>query len=308
MNEYMKVAFLISAYTDPTQLGRLIHALNDRENHFFVHIDQKVNAKPFVDAVAESDRAFCTFIEERYWVQWGGFNQVRYQQALLRACVRSGIPFERVFILSALDYPLKSVAVIKAELEKDPEREYLLGLNLSDNAVSEKQKDRFRLYHFGRDVRVRSYKLKMICSGSLRLLMKVLPLRKKPYVDVRGLRWPIYMCSSYMCITFALAEYLLSEMDANKAVMDYFRYSFVPEELVIPTIVYNSAFAARTLGQLHEYKGLVTLSPVTHFWYGKQIKVLDEGDYDELMRSNKMFARKFRSGVSEKLMDRLSVI
>ena len=304
----MKVAFLISAHSDPTQLGRLIHALNDGENHFFVHVDQKVNAKSFMDAVAESDRAFCTFIEERYWVQWGGFSLVRFQHALLRACVQSGISFERVFMLSAQDYPLKSVAAIKAELEKEPEREYLLGLNLSDNAVPEKQKDRFRLYHFGRDVRVRSYKLKMLCSGSLRMLMKILPLRKKPYIEVCGQRWAVYAGSAYMCMTFELAKYILGVMDGNKAVMDYFKYSFAPDELVIPTIVYNSAFAARTLGQRHEYKGLITLSPVTHFWYGKQIKVLDEGDYDELMRSNKMFARKFRSGVSEKLMDRLSVI
>ena len=304
----MKVAFLISAHSDPTQLSRLIHALNDKENHFFVHIDQKVDVKPFVDAVAESDRAFCTFIEDRYWVQWGGFSQVRYQQALLRACVRSGISFERVFILSAQDYPLKSVAAIKAELEKDPEREYLLGLNLSDSAVSEKQKDRFRLYHFGRNVRVRSYKLKMLCSGSLRLLMRVLPLRKKPYVEVGGQRWAVYAGSAYMCITFELAKYISGEMEGDKALMDYFRYSFTPDELVIPTIVYNSAFAARTLGQLHEYKGLITLSPVTHFWYDKQIKVLDEGDYDELMCSQKMFARKFQTGKSEKLIDRLSVV
>lgn len=304
----MKVAFLISAHSDPTQLGRLIHALNDRENHIFVHIDQKVDAKPFVDAVAESDRAFCTFIEERYWVQWGGFSMVRFQRALLRACVQSGISFDRVFFLSGQDYPLKPVAAIKAELEKEPEREYLLGLNLSDSAVPVKQKDRFRLYHFGRNLRVRSYKLKMLCSGSLRMLMRVLPLRKKPYIEVCGQRWDVYSGSAYMCMTFELAKYILGEMEGNKAVMDYFKYSFAPDELVIPTIVYNSAFAARTLGQRHEYKGLVTLSPVTHFWYGKQIKVLDGGDYDELIRSGKMFGRKFQTGRSEELMDRLSVV
>ena len=304
----MKVAFLISAYTDPRQLGRLVHALCDGENHFFIHVDKKVDVRPFKEAVGDAEAPFCTFLEERYWVQWGGFNQVRYQQALLRACMQSGISFERVFILSAQDYPLKPVASIKEALAKTPELEYMLGLNLSAPSIPAKQKDRFRLYHFGRDIRVRSYKLKMLCSGGLRTLMKILPLRKKPYVEVGGKQWPVYVCSSYMCITFALAKYLLAEMDGNEAVMKYFRYAFVPEELVIPTIVYNSAFAARTLGELPAYKGLVTLSPVTHFWYGKQIKVLDGGDYDELIRSGKMFGRKFQTGRSEELMDRLSVV
>ena len=303
----MKVAFLISAYTDPHQLGRLVHTINDGENHFFIHVDKKVDVNLFISAIDDCDAPFCTFIEERYWVQWGGFNQVMYQRALLRACVLSGTPFEKVFIISAQDYPLIPITAIKSELEKSPDREYLMGLNLSDPALPAEKRDRICLYHFGRDIKVRSYKLKMICSGGLRILMRLLPFRKKPYIEVGDRKWSVYMSSSYLCITSGLAKFILNEMENNKAVMDYFRYSFVPEEMVIPTIVYNSEYAPRTLGEMHQYKGLVSLSAITQFWYGRQIKILDENDYNQLVRCHKMFARKFQTGQSETLMERLSM-
>ena len=63
--------------------------------------------------------------------------------------------------------------------------------------------------------------------------------------------------------------------------MKYFRFSFVPEEMVI------------------------SLSAVTYFNYNKEIQVFSEKDYEELKESDKMFARKFASDISETLMNKL---
>lgn len=112
-----------------------------------------------------------------------------------------------------------------------------------------------------------------------------------------------------MCITMALARYLYSEMKDNKVVMNYFKYSNVPEELVIPTIVFNSSYRKCAMLYTHNhYDGLKYLSAITYFNYGRSIQVFDENNYEELITSGKMFARKFSSTKSTKLMEMLKEI
>ncbi len=112
-----------------------------------------------------------------------------------------------------------------------------------------------------------------------------------------------------MCITFELAQYVLDELVVNKEykeLMKYFRFSFVPEEMVIPTIIFNSPYKANaTIYKKGVYDGLKSLSAVTYFNYNKEIQVFSEKDYEELKESDKMFARKFASDISETLMNKL---
>lgn len=48
-----RFAYLISAYTDPEHLDRLISALDDGFSDFYVHIDKKVSIWPFVKLVGD---------------------------------------------------------------------------------------------------------------------------------------------------------------------------------------------------------------------------------------------------------------
>ena len=47
------------------------------------------------------------------------------------------------------------------------------------------------------------------------------------------------------------------------------------------------------------------MSAVTYFNYNKEIQVFSLKDYEELKESDKMFARKFASDISETLMNKL---
>lgn len=69
----MKIAFLISAYTDPKQLGNMIEALEDDNHWFFVHVDKKVDIKPFVEVV--KSRKQIMFVTNRLSVNWGGITK-----------------------------------------------------------------------------------------------------------------------------------------------------------------------------------------------------------------------------------------
>lgn len=47
-----------------------------------------------------------------------------------------------------------------------------------------------------------------------------------------------------MCISFKLSKYIYNELSLNAKLISYFKYSFVPEEMVIPTIIFNSSLKA----------------------------------------------------------------
>lgn len=285
----------------------MIKALYQNENaDFFIHIDAKCNQKEFETCIKPPYRNRVTFTPHRYEIQWGGFNQVRYQQELLRVCLGSGSKFYRIFILTGQDYPLLSNEEINKELAAHPQKEYIIGLDISNIASPSKIRKKLVLYHFFRDMEGVSYQTKKIFSGASRLLMTLLPVRKKPYIVIQGKRWDVFQSSSYMCVTYELASCVYKEMLRNRKLMSYFKYSFVPEEMVIPTIVFNSPFRTRceyyTKGT---YDGLKYLSGITYFNYGKEIQTFTLNDYEELKRSGKMFARKFATGVSDSLMDKL---
>lgn len=71
----MNIAYCISAYKDEKQLLRLITALNSNTSYFFIHIDKKVNIKNFQEILRDYSNVF--FLKERYYIQWGGWNQVK---------------------------------------------------------------------------------------------------------------------------------------------------------------------------------------------------------------------------------------
>ena len=82
----MKIAYLISAHTDPNHLERLIRALDDNQTEFFIHLDARADKKQFASIVSHPK---VTFLKKRTRVLWGDITQVDYQIELLRTCLKS---------------------------------------------------------------------------------------------------------------------------------------------------------------------------------------------------------------------------
>ncbi|WP_308632392.1 beta-1,6-N-acetylglucosaminyltransferase, partial [Marinilactibacillus psychrotolerans] len=69
-----KLAYLILAHNDPTNLKRMIDALNEHAD-FFVHIDKKNDEILFTELFQEYDNVI--FISDRYKIYWGGFSIIK---------------------------------------------------------------------------------------------------------------------------------------------------------------------------------------------------------------------------------------
>lgn len=220
----------------------------------------------------------------------------------MEACLSCGVAFDRVFFLSGMDYPLWSNRRITEYLEANPEKEFIMGMNLTECYEPPKMQTRVRLYHY-RDWPFGNDTVRRILYGGIRELLHLLKIRKRNYIVDNGSRRNVYCGSSWWCLTYDCMKYVYDVMTSNKSYENYFKTALAPDEMLVQTIVFNSHYAQKAM--LHEggYPGLVGLTPLHYIEYDKSIAVYTEKDYDKLVSSGKMFFRKARTGVSDRLMD-----
>jgi hypothetical protein len=306
----MNIAYLISAHNDPQQLKRLVEALGDNA-WCFIHIDQKSDILPFIEALKciEGDRI--QFIKERTDIRWGTFLQVEYQMALLKAALNYSQDmrrddaefhgFDRYITLSGLDFPIRP-SRLTSDDTFDPSLEYLMGIDMADAAVADKDTEIYRharpffnIPHIGNTA---NQKLSIIC----RELLKLLRIHRSLILP-NG--WHMYKGASWWAITEPLAQHIYNTYTADPSIREFFINSFGPDETLIQTIAFNSPYANRCMKVTGAYPGLYALTPLTYIDYNPIIKILTEDDYPALLESGKLFCRKVVSGKSDKLVEKL---
>lgn len=287
-------AYLISAFKDPQHLLHLVEALAE-DADFFVHIDLNVDDAPFHELLEDK----VTFVP-RHRISWGGWSQVEYQAELIRAALLTGRSYSHLVCLSGQDYPLWSNARIRHFFDENAGRQILGGYNLT-RGTSRAQRHKFTHIHPFRDLPIsnRFVKNKLIVAS--RGLLSLIGVRRRPTVEIGGQMCDIYFGSDYWALSLDCARYVLQQLDNEPHIRRYFRTVYIPSELCIHTIVYNSPFAATAMLTGGEYPGLAALTPLHFIDYGKGIKVLTLEDKERLRASHKMFCRKVVSGISDEL-------
>lgn len=289
----MKLAFLISAHTDPRQLHRLINALPTTAD-FYVHIDLKSNINDFIKEIQDSR---VHFIKNRQNVVWGSLIETKYQMELIRACLASGVDYDYLITLSGLDYPVWSNTKIEKYFEDHKGIEILQGLCLEKSDPHSKGYQEFRFFS--------SHKQKsFLCRLGivLRILLKHIGIKKPLVIYANGKNYKFYKGAAWWAISPKLASLVLSEWDNNKELVRYFMSSFCPAETFTQTVAFNSEFASKCLLTEGFYTCLQDLTPLTYIDYSPVVKILTEEDYDKVIRSDKMFCRKVVSGTSDRFV------
>lgn len=288
------LAYLISAYRDPEHLRALIEAL-DYEADFYVHIDANVDEAPFRAVLPGKVR----FVP-RHRVSWGGWEQVEYQYELMRAALASSVAYTHLVCLSAQDYPLWSNSRIHAFFTAHAGQQLMAGYDLTrtDDAG---QRRKFTHIHPFRDLPWSNRWLKNKVIVASRTLLSVFGVRRIPQVRIGDRLCDIYFGSDYWAITPECARYLVAKLEQEPQIKRYFKTTFVPSEMCLQTLVYNSPFAPHDLLQTGRYPGLTSLTPLHYIHYGACIKILTEDDWETLHHCGKMFCRKIVSGTSDGL-------
>ena len=299
----MKTAFCISAYKDAPHLDRLIGALEGADTCFIVHVDKRIDdIEPFRRAVSKHKDARLT--DKRYFVQWGSWAQVRYQQLFLEEAVADGA--DRIFIISGQDYPLWSNDRLRRYCEDNADKAFVCGLDITALPPPMPPMRKYlELWHPCRDLPINHKGLYRVVTAGLRTLLNLLPLRRKPYLSVDGETWHVWQASSYLSVNRRQALYIISRLN-DRRISGYFRHCFVPEEITIPTIIFNSPFRDKARAYEHpSYDGIASLACTHFFFYDGSIKVLTTADLPMLLASNRMFCRKVVSGASDSLVSEI---
>lgn len=262
----MKIAHLILAHENPSQLKRLIQRLRHNDAKFYIHVDLKADIHPFLFLQAEQ----VSFIVNRVKVQWGAYSIVQATVNSLAEILEDDFRCDYINLLSGQDYPIKSTEVIHDFFRNNPNKAFMHTLSVENEW--QEAIPRLTKYHLSNYTFSGKYTLE-------KCLNFFMPKRKLPNNLIAVGR------SQWFSISIQHAEYIVTYLQKNTKVKRFFELTWGSDEFVFQTILFNSVFQKDMINDNLRYIDWTegNASP----------KTLTINDLTILLDSGKLFARKF---------------
>lgn len=286
MNSYVnRQAYLIMAHSDVSLLNKLISCLDFECNDIYIHIDKK--SKLTSTQIVPPKKSSLYFIPSKS-VFWGGDSQIKVTINLLEYALHKG-QYSYLHFISGCDLLLQPIQEIYQYFENHFPNNYL-SIDHKFTAIEDFHR-RIGTKHYlqnqiGREITVKE-KICKVADYSLSLIQKIIGFDR-----TRTIPMELKKGSSWFSITQELAAYVVQQKHVVKR---YFYNSFCGDEIFMQTICYNSPFKNTMVDD--------NLRAID--WTRGQPYTWRKEDYDELLTSGKMFARKFNSQVDEAIIDKI---
>ena len=296
------MAYVVLAHSDPALFGRLIRRLDDPRAISFVHVDRKAPLEPFRRAVAGLDRV--RFVEPRVSVMWAGFSQVESTLLSLEAAIAgTGPGCSHILIISGADYPLTDNDEIADFFARHRGRQFIRRFAVM-KCGDPRQLWRLRGRHFREWADRFTPQRKPLYA--LEQVLHLFP-RRIPEGTTFALG------SNWVALTRDCAIHCVERARRDRALVDFFRPAFGPDEMFLHTLVENSPFAAEA-DPIEPYVDITRIGGPFH--YGNvhaltpKVPVCSAADADVILRARgvKLFTRKFSSSASAEALDRLDAM
>jgi hypothetical protein len=273
----MKIAHLILTHKNPGQLQRMLEAMKHPAFHFYIHLDKKTDRRAFAH-LYDNESVF--EIKNRTSVHWGGWGTI---QATINGWEEIPIRnYGYINVISGQDFPIKSPVQIYDFFAQRKGKEFITIESIED--TWKEAAPRVLRYHL----------INWSLPGKFRLeklVNKLLPPRKFP------LPFAFVGRANWFTLTPAAIEYCLDFLKKNPKVVRYFKYCWGADEFIFSMILYHSHFRERIVNNV-----------VYVDWTGQtqgHPRILNSSDFDKLMASDKLFARKFDSNEDAAILDLL---
>jgi hypothetical protein len=292
----MRIAYLILAHKNIGQLCKLLDILISHiDNHVFIHLDRKYNPQ-IEDSYLTHDRI--TFLDNRISVSWGGFSVVEATQLLLKEAFNS-FNFDYYILLSGQCLTIKSQNEIRGHLNNkngcsiihlidhidDDNYLYKFYYPVFFDELSFIKFDRFKIG------RKKPYVKKMIVCW-VRKIYKLIKIKRKIPKDIEP-----HFGSQWWILHKDHVKYVLDFIRKRPDVLKYFKHTWAPDELFFQSILMSSPLKEMIINKSLWYIDWNTNGPP---------KTLTMDDFDEIVNSDKFFARKFDSLVDSEIIERIS--
>lgn len=278
-----KHAYLIVAHSEPEILRVLVSLLDDVRNDIYIHIDKKSDIGIFKNVQTQYSKLI--FLENRIDVRWGDISQVATEFLLMETARRHG-PYIYYHLISGVDLPLHSQDYIHSFIEAWGNDKEFISIAIDSDYNNKRDVShktsyyRFFTRYLKKDGSFKCYFFNFL-SSSIVFVQKIIKLKRTYDMELRkGGNW--------MSITDNLCRFLI---DKKTYVMDKFKYTLCQDEIAIPSIILSSTFNEQRYCKNDPSRSDMRLID----WKKGSPYTWTMNDYDELVNSDKFFARKFSS-------------
>ena len=273
----MKHAFLIIAHHEFGILEYLIRLLDDIRNDIYIHFDKKVKELPALRV----NKASIYIVKKRVDVRWGDVSQIQAEFLLFEKACSKG-PYAYYHTISGVDMPLKHPDDFHRFFNQHAGMEFI-GFN---QQVTKSELDRkvlrYHLFpkHFRGTNKCAAIGIRIIRFLAM-YLQRLLGIRRKVNVELKkGCSW--------VSVTHPFVVYLLTH---KNQVLSRYRYTFCADEIFLHTLCWDSPFRNKVFDLQDESRG--SLRKIN--WKNRKLVNWSNQDFDKLMNSKALFARKFSS-------------
>lgn len=273
----MKHAYLILAHNEYPVLECLIKAIDDPRNDIYIHFDCKVKELPII----KTNKSNLYIIENRIDVRWGDVSVVEAEYILFEAASNKDT-YTYYHLLSGVDIPLKSQNDIHDFFDKYQGKEFIGFYKYPMAEEMDRKVNRVHLFpkDFRRVPGIMSFIKRLIRFVAIKIQYITGYRRNKSVVFRKGTQWA--------SLTDDFVRYALLH---KKEVLNTYKYTFCSDEIFLQTLCWNSNFRNNLFNAENEEQGCMRMigwkDGVLYDWENK--------DYDILVKSEFLFARKFNS-------------
>ena len=284
-------AYLVLAHQNWNQLQQLLRLLDHPLNDIFLHIDSLQRgwvASAFQGAVQQGTLV----LSSTRHPAWGSETLIDVTLDLLSAAAAT--PHAYYHLISGMDLPLRTQSEIHAFFSHAGNAEFI---DFKAETVSnELLRDRLQTYHLFQSARERFPFIRTLDNVSLRFqsALRVNRLRRCSVQFQKGSQW--------FSITQYFAVYCLQHARDYRP---YFRFSKCGDELFFQTILQNSPFLGkRAIRSFDDERATMRLIDWDRGNSSSPF-VFRAADYDAILQSGMLFARKFDESVDPVIVERI---
>ncbi|WP_300966044.1 beta-1,6-N-acetylglucosaminyltransferase [uncultured Muribaculum sp.] len=277
-------AYLIMVHADVDHFQYLVNALDDNRNDIYVHVDAKADITLFNWVKTEKARIF--FIKDRVDVRWGDPSLISTEYSLFKEAAKIG--YKRYHLLSGSDFPLKSQDEIHEYFDSYPDVEFIDIVERNGSLEKELYK-KCHLYHFFLPYIKNPHPATAAMFNFIRrgLLFGQMVIR----INRKFSFGRLYKGSGWASVTHRFVDELLKHEDTVKK---EFKRTHCSDEVYKQTIAVYYGLNISPLGNMRyiDFERGTRQSPYTFC----------ESDFNELKNSKALFARKFSTIKSGRLV------
>lgn len=302
MTEPLRLAYLIFVHKNPSQLARLLKRLYCPTNMFYIYVDGKADLNLFKSATQTIPSDNVVWLTNRKSISWGNFSLSDAYLSGFKTILKQRPEPDFILTISGQDYPIATNETIHSWLAQHADQTILDHSIITDDAphiqerveqyyLSVKRHHAVIYPHPNPDIL-----RKKVFNTALRLSGRFPLPRRMP------LGHQLYFGTNWFQLKPVAAQYLVDFSRLNPAYLQFFRTTYVPEEIFFHTALLNASDSVR---------GKVYNQRMTYMQWdrpsGAYTSPISISELPSMLASGKLFARKFDKQHGDEVLDQIDL-